>query len=321
MTRFSVRFTPQRALFIGSALNLILLVSAVSGQSNVVFVTADPPNFDSNLYRFDAGVQTFGVGTAASDAFIGMTLHNGSLLVGDFVSNKIQKFAPNGAYLGVFATSTNAPVFVEADSSGNVYTTPDSVGPLVGTRLNSLGVATQTYSGIAGYLVGIDADASGNVYIAQVNGITRDLLKFAPNGAFINSTSLGSMSPWDLSIDEAGNRLFLADQSSAGAGIRIFNIAGVAPALTGSIATPATARIVGVHYASESGNILATDYASVSNDPRGLEYSPGGALLAEYRPSNAFQAWDITTYVPEPTSFGLISLGLLMLGLKRNRVF
>jgi hypothetical protein len=138
------------------------------------------------------------------------------------------------------------------------------------------------------------------------------LYKFAPNGTFLNSISLGVTGADDLAIDEVGNRLFVADEHSAGLGIKIFDISGATPILMDSIATPVSADIVGLHYAAESGNILAVDFGVDSGDPRGLEYSPMGTLLREYRPSNADVSWDITTFViPEPASLALVFAGLL----------
>ncbi|HEX2475014.1 MAG TPA: PEP-CTERM sorting domain-containing protein, partial [Lacipirellulaceae bacterium] len=105
------------------------------------------------------------------------------------------------------------------------------------------------------------------------------------------------------------------DGSSAGSGIRIFDISGPMPMLTGSLPTPATARINGVHFAAESGNILAVDFGNVSGDPRGMEFSPMGTLLREYRPTGAVFSFDITTFViPEPGTLWLVIFGLVGLG-------
>jgi hypothetical protein len=216
------------------------------------------------------------------------------------MTNVIQRFAPDGTYLGVFASPSASPSYLESDRSGNVYTTTieelpfPHTGSWLSFRFDSSGALTRTFFGGGR---GIDADAAGNVYIAG-NGI---LEKFAPNGTPLNTTMLGSISPQDLSIDEATNRLYLATDSD---GIKIFDIAGAAPNLVGSIPTPANAAIFGVHYAAESGNILTTDLGLGSNDPRGLEYSPSGQLLHEYRPAGVELAWDITTFsAPEPTDY------------------
>jgi hypothetical protein len=159
-------------------------------------------------------------------------------------------------------------------------------------------------------LHGIDADAAGNVYVVDTypNSI---LYKFAPNGALLNSTPLDAgFYGDDIAIDEIGQRLFMSDELAAGQGIRVFDISGAAPAYIGNFLTPANSIIFGIDYAGESGHILATDFGLISSDPRGLEYSPTGTLLYEYRATPAAFAWDITTLpVPEPASIVLLLVG------------
>jgi hypothetical protein len=286
-------------------------------------VTADiSPTFQSKLFRFDGGVETFGVarGPASASAFQGVTVLSGNILVADYhtTANRIERYSPNGTDLGVFA-STTGPSYLESDNSGNVYTTKALSG--IATRLNSAGVATQTFSG-SGTFSGIDSDSAGNVYFGRRSGSTNQLLKFAPNGTLTNTVSLGTIVPADISIDELSNRLYLADTAST-TGIRIFDISGAAPLLIGGIGTPSSVQTQGIYFAPESGNILITDSGfGGSNDPRGLEYSSAGSLLREYRPTSAFVGSDITTlFVPEPMSAMLVLMCVFPIGLKCNRIF
>jgi len=273
----------------------------------------------SQLARFDNGVQTYAVSNAGG-VYAGVTVLNGTVLVADFGNDVIQKFSPGGTYQGVFATPAFIPVFVESSSAGNVYTTADGLGGAVAQRFNATGALTQSFFGTSGNFLGIDADAAGNVYVAQKTGPNpANLLKFAPTGALINTTPLGTINPWDLAIDETGQRLFIADQASATAGIKVFNIAGAAPVFSTAILTPAQSLIFGVHFAAESGNILAVDSGDFSNDPRGLEYSPIGVLIAQYRPTNIRHGQDITTFVPEPSSAILLLVGMFGVAQKRRR--
>lgn len=304
------------ALFLfGWMLNATALDGVAQAQSDIVFVTGD-----SSLSRFDMGTESFVTGTGGQSAFLGVTVLRDEILVGDYLADAIQRFSPDGTYLGEFA-SIATPTYLETDSSGNVYTTPfstDPSGPDVATRFNSFGVPTQTFSAV-NEIAGIDADAAGNVYISENNGMNPDeLLKFAPDGTFLDSVLVPGRA-FDISIDEVANRLYLAS-SEAGLGIKVFDISGAIPVLLGGIITPTTANIVGVHYAKESGNILATDFGVPSDDARGLEYSPAGLLLREYRPTVTGIVWDITTFViPEPASLTLVSLGMLSLVFKRRR--
>jgi sugar lactone lactonase YvrE len=280
--------------------NLILLAGVALGQSDVVFMAADVAT-GSKLVRFDAGTETFAVAPNGSHFFSAVTVLNDEVLVVD--SEAIQRFSPDGTYLGVFVSppSESQPLYLESDSNGYVYAMlvyPDPDEPFTsGVRYNSSGGVSMFFGGGDG----IDADAAGNVYIAGLGS----LKKYAPNGSLLNSISLGSINPSDLSIDEAGQRLYLADERTGSGGIRIFDISAAVPSLIGSIATPSNATLYGIHFASESGNILATDLGVFgSNDPRGLEYSSSGELLREYRPAGIQAALDIATFVPpEPPDY------------------
>lgn len=297
-------------------IHLTLLGGTARSQSDVVFLTNDTNGpTQSLLTRFDQGTETFGVTTGSSAHFQGVTILNNQVLVADHGLNAIQRFSPNGTLLGAFAAITD-PTYLESDSSGNVYTNPGGVaGAAVTTRFNSSGVATETFSHVSMTRhAGVDADDDGNVYIADRAIGGSSLFKFASDGTFLNSISLGSIVPSDLSIDESSDLLYLADENDLGHGVKIFDISGAMPTSAGSMATPADAVIEGVHFAAESGNVLATDFGVFSFDPRGLEYSPAGVLLDEYRPTDPRLAFDITTYVPEPSSLVLIALGLLVLG-------
>jgi DNA-binding beta-propeller fold protein YncE len=292
-------------LMIGGLISLLTQAGVALGQSDIVFMTADTPNLQSNLVRFDSGTETFAVNQGGSPGFLGVTVLNGELLVADYLfANAIQRFSPDGTYLGAFVTTNFSPTFLESDTSGNVYSTPIGEFDLpIARRFDSAGAVTQTFTHADMiHLTGIDADAGGNVYVADTE--RNELYKFAPGGSFLNRISLGSINPQDVAIDEIGNRLYLADGTAGTSALQIFDIAGAQPSLIGSITTPADTGIAGVHFASESGHILAADFGYYSGDPRGLEYSPSGQLLREYRPANTYRALDITTFpAPEPLDY------------------
>src|SRR6185503_17729332 len=122
-------FRPGRACLVLCAclFNLVMGSRILFAQSPVVFMTADiTPGVQSKLMRFNSGVQVYAVDNGLTPAYTGITMLNGEVLVGDFIGSNIQRFSTAGAYLGIFASPGIDPVFLETDSAGNVYTTPDS---------------------------------------------------------------------------------------------------------------------------------------------------------------------------------------------------
>lgn len=304
-----------KSFVLAGCVAMLCCSNSVFAQSDIVFMTADKlPNLTSYLYRFDAGVQSFEVNSGGNPAYQGLTVTGGRVLVADYIGEAIQSFSPDGTYLGAFASVLD-PAFLESDSSGNVYVASALSGSIA-RRYDSSGALSQSFShpNLTSPR-GIDADAFGNVYVANGNEV---LFKFAANGTFIGSFPLGITNVNDISIDEAGGRMIVADEFSA-SGIKIFDISIPVPANIGSIVTPANSSIVGVHYAAESGNIFGVDIGFLDT-ARGFEYSPGGALLHTYLPTNAGVAFDIATYVvPEPASAALMLVAVGACGVGRRR--
>jgi hypothetical protein len=310
------------AILVVGGFHFFIFPSAAQAQSDLVFMTADDfdPAPQSYLYRFDMGTQTFAVDTGAGAGFQGVTVLGNEVLVADYLAERIQRFSPTGAYLGPFATLTD-PTFLESDASGNVYTT-STLGGFAPRRLNSSGTTTQVFShpNLTSPR-GIDADVAGNVYVANlVAPDTGSLFKFASDGTFISNTPLGSIRPYDISIDEAGERLIMADPTNF-FGVRIYDISGAAPIPAFNIFTPGSS-IVGVHYANDSGNILAAEQTNLLfENPRGLEFSPAGVLLDVYVPAGAEVGSDIVNFVqiPEPASAALMLVAVAAGGVGRRR--
>jgi hypothetical protein len=308
------------ALVVG-ALNLGLSCVATYAQSPVVFMTIDvaSPTLQSRLVRFNSGAEAFSVNAGTPNAFQGVTPLGNDLLVADYTNNRIERFSTTGSYLGQFAAFTD-PTFLESDSSGNVYTDNGGInGSTAVTRFNSSGAITQTYSDAnLNDPYGVDADAAGNVYVVDGGG-AKELFKFAANGTFLNSIAL-PFSPFDLAIDEVGQRLYIANQATSPSGVRIYDISGAVPAAIGSIITPSGSQIVGVHYSPTSGTVLAASFSGPGFAARGLEYSTSGTLLDEYFPVGVVEALDITTPgIPEPSTLVLLVLGVLGMGVRARR--
>lgn len=276
-----------------------------------------PPFVASNLHRFDGESDLFAVGAAPDSAFQGVTLLNGVVLAADLREGVIQRFTLDGTLLAPFATVAN-PTFLESDSGGNVYTTQFSLGPAVAARFDSLGNETGTFtSPSAAEFAGIDADASGNVYVATRSST---LEKFAPDGAFLSSLPINAR-PLDISIDEQGLRMFLADESSSLAGIQVYDLSSGSPTFSHSIPTPVDSVIHGVHYEPELDVVFAVDSGVLSGNARGLQLSIDGNVVATYFPAGSVAAFDIVHRVPEPASCALVLCGALASLRRGRRVF
>jgi hypothetical protein len=141
-------------------------------------------------------------------------------------------------------------------------------------------------------------------------------VKFAANGTLVNFLFVPNPSD-DITIDEAGKRLYLATETNV---INVYNIGPVLPVLIGTITAPVGAQIVGLGYSPISGNVLAADLGVTNAVPHGYEFSPGGGLLRTYLPANSAIAWDIAPFsVPEPASVALVAFGLLGFATRRRR--
>jgi DNA-binding beta-propeller fold protein YncE len=291
----------------------VLFTRAACGQSPTVFLSEA-----TRVIRFDAGAES----TVVHGNAYGITTLNGNLLVANDY-DAIQKYSPNGVLLGDFA-SIAFPAFLETDSKANVYTTAGvGSGRPVAARFNAAGVLTQTFdipptTGI----FGIDADTEGNVYVVDRAIYPNAFLdKFSPNGALLSRTLLPTAkTATDIAIDEVGKRLFVADEFGGSQGIKIFDISGATPSYIRSITTPANGDYYGVDYAEDSGNILVVDDGIPSHDPRGLEYSPNGTLLREYRAFNGSNVYDIVALpVPEPSTAVMFHIGCVVALIVRRR--
>jgi hypothetical protein len=286
---------------------------AACGQSPVVFLSES-----TRVIRFDSGSES----SVVHDNAFGLTTLNGNLLVANF-DDAIRQYSPNGALLGNFA-SFDTPTFLETDRKGNVYAIPlAGPGPAAAARFNAAGVLTQTFNIPDGSGInGIDADAEGNVYVVDTLSYRNSFLyKFSQNGTFLNRTLLPFVLDGDdIAIDEVGKRLFISDEFGGNQGIKMFDISGATPSFISSITTPANGTYYGVDYAEDSGDVLVTDLGNLSHDPRGLEYSPNGTLLREYRAFNGSTAYDIVALaVPEPATAALLVIGCVVASVVRRR--
>lgn len=322
-----------RTIFVGAAIAMVWLGDwrPAEGNAGVLSQTAflageqqtfgEEPDFIflDAVGRLDGADQTFIAPGDESSRYSGLALLDGELLVADFGNDEIRKLTTSGDPAGVFASILN-PVHLETDSSGSVYTTsghlssPSCCGPpnTVATRFDSTGAVTgQFMDNDLMHLAGIDADASGNVYIAHLGG---ELFKFAPSGTLIGVATFPGLEMSDVAIDETGNRLF-AGSVLADVGIHVFDISGTLPTLMQTIPAPASppfyssTEIVGVHYDSSSQHLFATDGLNT----RAHEFDENFNLIASFLTENNGDVLrDIVTLpVPTPSSLSLLSIAVV----------
>ncbi len=174
---------------------------AAFGQSDVVFMTTYH-GVQSKLHRFNNGTDQYAVDTGQSNGFTGVTIVNNEVLVGDLRTDSVHRFSFDGEFLGEFVYAP-APANVESDSHGFVYVRGLKSGPIF-YRLDSLGEHRKTFFVLDTFsLAGIDADAAGNVFVADYDNLS--LVKFSSNGTQLSSTPINlNVEPGDISIDEAG---------------------------------------------------------------------------------------------------------------------
>jgi hypothetical protein len=312
----NTRVVTQRTFtFIALAAACFVPAIVARSQSPIVFMT-----LSSTLNRFDNGIQTFAVG---SGSFSGVNLLGGNVLVADYTSDRIQRFSPTGTLLSPFVLF-DSPTYLETDNVGNVYATQiGGTTPIAtATRFNSAGTITGTFQVPSTFsLGGVDADADGNTYIIKKSA-SAEIVKFDSAGTLLNSTPVLTGAD-DVSIDEVGKRMFIANETNSASSILIYDISGAAPVFTGSIAGPPGSVLVGVSYTPGSGNILAADFGLRTTGldmPRGYEFSPSGVLLRTYIPTSAQFAFDIIAYqVPEPSTILCIAMALPGMAFVRRR--
>ena len=258
---------------------------------NKVFVIgqdgASTSGFGRSGFRFERD-GTFDAKVAADSGILTTIATNGTdVFIGDFSSDEIRRYAPDGTFLGIFAdSSTHAGNLnnIEFDSAGNLYATQSGSfsQPRTNLRYNSSGTLSETFSHPS--LVfpdAIDADAAGNVWIANgaAVGIGDELFKFSADGTFLANYDLDGIvsNPSDMAIDESGQRLFIADEfGGSSAGVKLFDISGSSPTFVRSLATPGLSGVLGLSYDDATGNLLVAD------DSGAKEITTSGTVVHTY---------------------------------------
>ena len=188
------------------ALGLGLLFTTAAARADHFFVA----NFGVNsITKYDAS----GNGSPFTDAFVngpnGVAVDASGNLYVSTNQNTIEKFAPDGTDLGVFAsTGLNNALGLAFDQAGNLYAA--NFGGNTIEKFSPAGVDL----GVFGRVVrptGLAFDAAGNLYVANFGNTVE---RFAPNGAplgFFANTGLNN--PEGLAFDSLG-KLYVANSGS-----------------------------------------------------------------------------------------------------------
>ena len=168
---------------------------------------------------------------------------------------------------------------------------------------------------------------NGNLYFTTSAGI--QAFSGAPTAA-VTPTSLftvtGNGSPQDFAINPVGNVAYIADATPATGGIQKWTLSGSTWSLAytlgagkgifGLAADFANGKLYGTTADVTFGNSL------VEIDDLGLgSTSTSDNILATAASNEVFKGLDFTPgAVPEPSTFGLLSLGLLLFGKRLRRV-
>ncbi|MBA3962064.1 MAG: hypothetical protein H0X40_09195 [Chthoniobacterales bacterium] len=184
----------------------LLLLWISLAQADSFFVS----NFGINtITRYDES----GNGSLFTNSFVhgptGIALDASGNVYVATQSNTIEKFAPNGSILGVFAsTGLSNPLGLAFNRAGHLFAAnfdSNSVEEFAadGTDLGVFAAVSQP--------TGLAFDASGNLHVASSSNVIR---RFAPNGTALSRfTSAALQNPTGLAFDSLGV-LYVANNAS-----------------------------------------------------------------------------------------------------------
>jgi sugar lactone lactonase YvrE len=282
-----------------------LLLLAPLGRADTVVVA----NLGVNtITKYDDS----GIGSPFTNAFIngpnGLALDSRSNLYVSTNPNIIEKFAPDGTDLGVFAsTGLNFAMALAFDSSGNLYAanfggnTVEEFAP-DGTDLGVFAYVTRP--------TGLAFDGAGNLYVANF-GAT--ILRFAPNGTPLGAfATTGLNNPEGLAFDSSGN-LYAANNGSDT--IEVFSPSGVD---LGALATTGLHGPVGLGFDTD-GNLYVVNQLTATVEkiiPDGTEsiFGTTGFLPAFLVVQKTYNLVNISTRLNVLTGDDVLDSGFIIVG-------
>ena len=198
-------------------LTVALLFTTIVARADHFFVA----NFGVNsITKYDAN----GNGSAFTNAFVngpnGVALDIRGNLYVTTNQNTIDKFSPNGTYLGVFAsTGLNNALGLAFDRAGNLYAA--NFGGNTVEKFSPTGIDLGVFASVV-RPTGITFDKVGNLYVSNFGNTVE---RFAPDGAPLGSfADTGLNNPEGLAFNSLG-QLYVANSGSNT--IEVFSPEGV----------------------------------------------------------------------------------------------
>jgi hypothetical protein len=157
------------------------------------------------ILKYSPAISVFAITKASALAFD----NTGNLFASDYDGATIKKFAPDGTYLGVFATTgSTGPSGLAFDSVGNLYATMYAGNTIKKYSPNG---AVSTFGVVPGPygILGLAFDSSDNLYVG--NQYDSTIHKFSSDGTDLGIFASTALSyPRGLSFDSSGN-LYVAN--------------------------------------------------------------------------------------------------------------
>ncbi len=187
------------------ALAAVLVFAAGAARADTIYVA----NFGiDTITEYDEGGNSSNFTGVFVNGPYGLALDASGNLYVTTNNNSIEKFAPNGTDLGVFATGLNLPGGLAFDRAGNLY-----VANFGGNTVRKFGPNGSDLGIFANVIrpTGLAFDAAGNLYVANFGNTVQ---RFSPNGTPLSTFStLNLNNPQGLAFDSLGN-LYVANSGS-----------------------------------------------------------------------------------------------------------
>jgi hypothetical protein len=279
-----------------AAAAFLLCCVAGAGASETLYVSYS--NGDDYVEEFSSSGPT-GINTdlgplpnTRSDTWLpnGVALDSeGNLYVANDGNNTIVRFAPNGNYLGVFATGFDQPVAIAFDRSWNLYVANGANGTI--SKVSPAGATSVFVSGLSNPQ-GLAFGPNGNLYVS--NDGNNAILEITPQGkmgTFYKDGSYAIVSQLKgLAFDARGNLYVASYQTDT---IEKITPAGVASVFAGNgnPSNPTNPKgifnPIGVTFDASGdlfvGNFHHTQVPGQIYEGHGIsyidEYSPTGVLI------------------------------------------